>query len=129
MLKFSNVSSVIAVAILHSQGALAEKLPEKWYQQRVAEKLIGKMEAPVENGRVDVLTSTHAIEVEFASKWKQSIGQALWYALQTNKKAGIVLVIQDPKKDRANVIRLGAVIEANKLPIRLWLWPDDFIAK
>lgn len=103
-----------------------EALPERWYQQRVAEKLGGKMEARVENGRVDVLTGSYAIEVEFAAKWKQSIGQALWYSLQTNKPAGIVLVITDDKRDRPHVIRLGSVISKNKLPIKLMLWPDDF---
>lgn len=105
----------------------AERRPERWYQERVAAALDGKMEAKVENGRVDVLTKTHAIEVEKAAAWKQAIGQALWYALQTEKQAGIVLIIEDAKRDRPHVIRLGSVIEANKLPIKVWLWPDDFL--
>ena len=115
------------IAILLSAIPLHAAIhPEKWYQQGVAKALQGKMEAPVENGRVDVLTGTHAIEVEFAAKWKNALGQSLWYALQTGKVAGIVLVIEDEKRDRGHLIRLGAVIEANKLPIRVWVWPDDF---
>jgi hypothetical protein len=100
---------------------------ERWYQERIAAAMDGRMEARVENGRVDVLISTHAIEVEFARLWKQAIGQSLWYALQTGKEAGIVLVIEDEKRDRPHVIRLGSVIQAHMLPIRVWLWPDDFI--
>lgn len=103
-----------------------ETLPERWYQQQVAAKLGGKMEAKVDNGRVDVLTATHAIEVEFAPKWKQSVGQSLWYSLQTNKPAAVVLIITDEKRDRPHVIRLGSLIENKKLPIKLMLWPDDF---
>ena len=42
--------------------------------------------------RCDILTDTHAIEVDFADKWAEAIGQSLNYAMQTGKKAGIVLV-------------------------------------
>ncbi len=100
--------------------------PERWYQVRVAASLGGKMEVPVANGRVDVLTESHAIEVEFASKWKQSIGQALWYSLQTGKTAGVVLIIEKPERDALHAIRLESVIADQKLPIRVWRWPEDF---
>jgi hypothetical protein len=45
------------------------------------------MEVTVPNGRVDIVGKHYATEVEFADKWKQAIGQALWYALQTRKLA------------------------------------------
>ncbi|RYD24373.1 MAG: hypothetical protein EOP88_00580 [Verrucomicrobiaceae bacterium] len=101
--------------------------PERWYQERVAASLEGKMEVPVANGRVDVLTASHAIEVEFASKWKQSIGQALWYSLQTGKTAGVVLIIEKQERDAPHAIRLESVIAAQKLPITVWRWPTDFV--
>ncbi|MBK1881008.1 hypothetical protein JIN85_01200 [Luteolibacter pohnpeiensis] len=100
--------------------------PESWYRDKAAASLGGKTEVRVSNGRVDIVTDDYAIEVEKASNWKESIGQCLWYSLQTNKKAGIVLVVTDEKRDRGHIIRLGSVIEANKLPIRVWIWPDDF---
>lgn len=52
----------------------------------------GQREVSVISGRVDILTDEYAIEVEIDNHWKQSIGQSLWYALQTNRKAGIVLI-------------------------------------
>ena len=45
--------------------------------------------------RCDILTDTHAIEVDFADKWAEAIGQSLKYAMQTGKKAGIVLKLKD----------------------------------
>ena len=42
--------------------------------------------------RCDILTDTHAIEVDFADKWAEAIGESLNYAIQTGKKADIVLV-------------------------------------
>ena len=86
----------------------------------------GETEVRVENGRVDVVAGEFAIEVERAVSWKQAIGQSFWCALQTNKKAGIVLVVEDEKRERGHVIRLGSVIEAHQLPIKVWLRPDDF---
>lgn len=115
-----------AILALTSMLSHAGEQKERWYQERIAAELGGKLEARVENGRVDVLTGTHAIEVEFAGQWKHAIGQALWYSLQTGKQAGIVLVVRDEKRDRGHVIRLGSVIQANKLACKVWIWPDDF---
>lgn len=100
--------------------------PERWYQQQAAEVMKGRMEVRVPDGRVDIVTADHAIEVEFSAKWKNAIGQALWYAQQTGKPAGIVLILEDEKRDTPDAIRLGSVIETHKLPIKVWLWPRDF---
>ena len=55
--------------------------------------------------RCDILTDTHAIEVDFANKWAQTIGQSLNHAMQTGKKAGIVLVLKD-RSDEKHLERL-----------------------
>lgn len=123
------LSATVLSALLLAGAAAASVHPEKWYQEKVATEMKGRMEARVENGRVDVLTDQYAIEVEFAAKWKNAIGQALWYALQTGKKAGIVIVLENEKDDLPAAIRLGSVIEANKLPIRVWIWPRDFAGR
>ena len=49
--------------------------------------------------RVDCLTNYHAVEFDFANKWAESIGQALHYQLMTGKKAMIVLILENPKKE------------------------------
>ena len=50
--------------------------------------------------RVDCLTSTHAIEVDFANKWAESIGQSLFYAEMTGKKPGVYLIIESDRDYR-----------------------------
>ena len=47
---------------------------------------------------MDCLTSCHAVEFDFASKWAESVGQALYYQYKTNKKAMVVLIIEYPQK-------------------------------
>lgn len=119
--------SHIAIPLVISASIQAKtEHSERFYQEKVAFALKGQMERRVPDGRVDVLTATHAIEVEFAAKWKNAIGQALWYSLQTGKAAGIVVILEDERRDGPDAIRLGSVIEANKLPIKVWLWPRDF---
>ena len=68
--------------------------------------------------RVDCLTDTHAIEIEFANKWKEAIGQSLHYSLMTGKKAGIVLILRKPS-DIKYTSYLNKVIEANELSIKV----------
>lgn len=69
--------------------------------------------------RADCLTATHAVEVERAAKWKESIGQALWYALQTNLRAGVVVILEDAD-ELSYWYRLNSVIEHYNLPIDTW---------
>jgi len=80
-----------------------------------------------DHSRVDLLTNTHAYEVDFASKWKESIGQSLWYAIQTNKKAGIILILES-KTDFKYVQKLQSTIDFNGLSslIDVKIYPTDF---
>lgn len=55
--------------------------------------------------RVDCLTNKYAIEVDFAKKWAQSVGQSLYYAKMTGKKPAIALII-DKKKEKRFVKRV-----------------------
>lgn len=43
--------------------------------------------------RVDCLTKDYAIEFDFAKKWAEGVGQALYYAEMTHKKPAVVLIL------------------------------------
>ena len=52
------------------------------------------MEVVMNDGtRCDILTATHAIEVDFAKKWAEAIGQSLHYALHTGKRPAVALIV------------------------------------
>ena len=68
--------------------------------------------------RCDIVTETHAIEVDFADKWGEAIGQSLNYAFQSNKRAGILLILENPKDER-HLIRVQSIINHFDLPIDL----------
>jgi len=101
--------------------------PESWYIEEIAKYLKGQTEIPVENGRIDIVTETHAIEVERASNWKHSIGQSLWYAQQKNLSPGIVLLVLD-EDDWKMGIRLNSTLQYAGLSdeVKVWYYPQDF---
>ena len=99
---------------------------ESEYRDLIQQYTGGQTEFPVESGRVDILTGTHAIEVEFAHKWKEAIGQSLWYALQTERTPAIVLIKESPR-DFKYIVQLGSTLSYAHLEhIQVWIWPDDF---
>lgn len=69
--------------------------------------------------RCDCITEANAVEVEFGKKWAESLGQALYYGLQTGKRPGIVLILEKPA-DRKFWIRLNSTIQHFGLPIDTW---------
>lgn len=92
---------------------------EKDYQVK---HCLGKTEVILQDRtRIDCLTDTHAIEYDFGKKWAEAIGQSLYYAMHTGKRAGIVLIIS-PKETRF-LDRANAVINHYGLPIDVWSVP------
>jgi hypothetical protein len=77
-------------------------------------RLAPKYEAEVEvrlwdDTRVDLLSERYAIEVDWAPKWAESIGQALYYAELTRKQPAILLLIKDDANERHFVYRAQTV--------------------
>jgi hypothetical protein len=79
----------------------------------------------VDKTRVDCITKNHAIEFEFAKKWKEAIGQSLHYSLLTGKKPKIVMICEK-QGDVRYVSRTINIIVAYKLPIELDTIECDF---
>ena len=106
-------------------GSLAKKkpvsLPEKHYQEQWCNKAQGQIEVVLpDKTRCDCLTATHAIEFDFGAKWAESIGQSLYYGLQTGKQPGVVLILKK-QKDYRYWLRLNSTIQHYKLPIDTWM--------
>lgn len=71
-----------------------------------------------DGSRVDILTSDHAWEVEWADKWQEAIGQAVFYALATNRSPGIVLLL----RGRHQTHWLRCLLVCRRLGIDLVSW-------
>ncbi len=71
--------------------------------------------------RVDLLSPTHAIEVDYAKKWAEACGQALYYATLTRRKPGIILLVDDRDRQARLIYRCQTVCA--RVGIDLWLEP------
>jgi hypothetical protein len=84
--------------------------PEKYYQNQWCAQHNGQAEVILpDRTRCDCLTDTHAIEFDFGPKWAEAIGQSLYYGLQTGKRPGIVLILEQ-ESDYKYWIRLNTTI-------------------
>ena len=112
---------VIIFADISAQG-------ESYYIKKLNDQYFkGETEVKVPNGRADIVNDGYAIEVEWADKWKNSIGQALWYGLQSNKKPGIVLIMKDINDRKYGIMLMSALDYAGMTDqIKVWFYPEDF---
>lgn len=91
---------------------------EKAYQDKWCAEMNGQTEVVLpDRARVDCVTKDYAVEIEFAHKWAESIGQSLYYGIALKKKPGVVLIVA-PWGDEKYVARFKAVAKKHK--IRLW---------
>ena len=70
-----------------------------------------------DKSRVDCLTSTYAFEVDFANKWAESIGQSLFYSIETNKKPAVLLIMERGQKDIRYIKRFRAVSKQHNIQL------------
>jgi hypothetical protein len=108
---------------LHAQDVV--KKNERYYQLIAAEQLKGQTEVVLKDGtRVDILTDKVAIEVDWAGKWAEGIGQALHYSTMTGKHAGLVLIVRSDK-DLKHVKKVLNIIRIKSLAIHLYVFTAE----
>tara|TARA_R110000824_G_scaffold323606_1_gene510536 strand:+ start:284 stop:676 length:393 start_codon:yes stop_codon:yes gene_type:complete len=88
----------------------------KW----LAIKMGGKAEARTFCGaRCDVLTDTHAWEVEWMKKYNEAPGQAILYAALFNKKPGIILLSKGEDRDSIYYLRCAVVCKSAGIDLQV----------
>lgn len=71
-------------------------------------------------GRVDCLTEHYAIEVDFADKWAEGIGQAYLYAAVFERRPGVVYIIEDAN-DCKHYEKVMVLLETLPQQLSVWL--------
>ena len=67
--------------------------------------------------RIDCLLPEMAVEVDFAHKWHECIGQALYYAKKTRRTPACLLIMENGEKDLKYLYRLRyTVYNKKKIP-------------
>ena len=105
------------LALVFAGGLGLAKQPESYYQEKWCALQRGQAEVRLpDRTRVDCVLSSHAVEVDFARKWAEAVGQSLHYSRMTGKRAGILLIMLSPK-DQKHLERLLNVVRHFNLPI------------
>ena len=88
----------------------------KW----LAQQMHGEAEARTFCGaRCDILTDTHAWEVEWMRKYNQAPGQALLYASLFNKKPGIILLSKNEERDSIYYLRCAVICQRAEIDLQV----------
>ena len=96
------VASISVSVLMLLAGCFGHRpLREQDYQRFWCDRHKGIMEYRLDDRtRVDCLTAEYAVEVEYAHKWAEAIGQSLFYSRMTGRKPGIVLIMRERGDER-----------------------------
>lgn len=120
------LAAYLSLALLISPAFAGGHIyPERHYQQAWCDAMGGQMEVMLpDRTRVDCLTDEYAVEVDFAPKWAEAIGQSLYYAHMTGKKPGVLLIMEH-SKDQRYLERLNEVAKEHHLKVwKMMEWKD-----
>lgn len=92
---------------------------ERHYQDLFCKGMRTEVTTP-SGARADCVSNEYAIELGFSESWAESIGQALHYAAELDRKPGIILVCKDTKRCTAHSLRLESTIKHYNQPITVW---------
>ena len=81
-------------------------------------------------GYVDCLSPQYAIEVEWANKWEEAVGQSLYYAARTDRKPGIILLCEQSEGHveglcRSYIYRLAEAFKFVNTHVYVWMCHID----
>lgn len=117
---------IILIFILTSTSCYAKHLyREAVYQEAWCKKHNGILEYQLnDKARVDCLTKKYAVEVDFAQKWAECIGQSLYYGISTKRKPAALLIMENGEKDIKYLRRLQKVAKKHHIKI-FTITPQD----
>jgi len=102
---FCALLTVLPESPAHSKNIYRESEYQRLWYSRAG----GKAEYVLpDRTRVDCLTGKYAVEVDFAPKWAEAIGQALYYASVTGRTPAVLLIMERPT-DARYLLRLRRV--------------------
>ena len=122
-------STLCLTAFVHLDQQDRSSWHEVDWVQHLAETEYGiedgsdSLEIRLFNGkRIDLIWSDYAIEVDWANKFPEGIGQSLYYAAVTHRKPAVLLLVKNPIKDQKYIEQALVVCRSNEPRIRLWAY-------
>lgn len=111
------LAAVLIVIAFHP--AMAES--ESDIRERLCAEVYQESTMPLMGGRADCITPHYAIEIDWSEKWAEAVGQALYYASQTGKVPGVILLCRKAEADcLKHALRAEAALARWKIHATIW---------
>jgi len=96
-------------------------LNEVGHSERIAEErsIASEVRMP-DHTRCDLVSDTHAYEVEWAHKWKEAPTQAILYSIWTGKKPGVILLSKSRTQDKLHILRCKLVCQKLNIDMEVY---------
>ena len=125
-----SVSAIVALVALWLVANPSHAAPRENEVQACVCRGMELEKALPAGGRADCVSETHAIEVDPTGKWAEALGQALYYAAETNRKPGIILFCKEALKEcLSHSKRLELTIAAYGLQVDVTLHDQESLAR
>lgn len=120
---------VVASLLVGMVPAISQAHIERIWQERHCDGMELGKHLP-SGGYVDCLSAEYAIEVDWASKWAEAVGQSLYYADATGRKPGIILLCEESEGPveglcRSYVYRLEYALKFVNAHVYVWACAID----
>lgn len=123
MKKILLILALLFISLICQAQLLKQK--EVYYEGLFSKVINGTTQVVLKDlSRVDIVTDTFAIEIDFADKWAESVGQSLYYAHMLDRKPGVLLIVNGNAEERY-VLRLLKVAEKEDITVWLWNYNND----
>jgi len=114
----------IVICALSLQAKSTPK--EEYYKRVICNNFKGQVDVVLpDKTRADCLNSTYAIEIDFASKWAESIKKSLHSSSVSGRNRGVVLIMQNYTSDVENIKKFRKATKG----MRITLWTLDSTMK
>ena len=92
---------IITFSIAFYVSSITQLWTEREWTQHIAESIENSRVEVVQfdNTRIDIESDQYAIEVDWADKWAEGVGQSLYYAKLTGKKPVLLLLTKNDWRD------------------------------
>ena len=120
---------LLSLILLTISPVSAKRLyPEATYQKKWCEAKGGTLEYVLsDKARVDCLLPDLAVEFDFANKWAECIGQAIYYSKMTDRQAACVLIMENGEKDLKYLKRLRRAAYRKGVNMRTFTLKPEYI--
>lgn len=111
---------LMLLSLLFFSIPLVTRAAERDYQDAWCDLYNGETEVILKDkARVDCVTDSYAVEVDYAKKWAEAIGQALLYGYRTKRIPAVLLIVRS-ESDCKYLYRFNEAVHAGGVALAVF---------